>query len=176
MSKPLVSIVCLCYNHKDYVVESVISSLNQSYENIEVIVVDDYSTDGSQKKIAELKERFNQLKVIFTEKNLGSTKAFNLGLKSAKGDYVIDLATDDVLNKERVTRGIATFEKYDDKYGVNFTNAINIDSNGNELNHHYAITTNVTDIQPPPTGDLFVDLIQRYFICAPTMMTKKIVF
>ncbi|QSE97686.1 glycosyltransferase family 2 protein [Fulvivirga lutea] len=176
MDKPKVSIICLCYNHQDYLEESVLSALHQSYKNIEVIVVDDYSTDGSREKIQQLKERFNQLKVIFTDRNLGSTKAFNLGLKEASGEFLIDLATDDVLAKDRVLKGLAEFEVLDDSYGVNFTNAINIDSEGNELHHHYPIASSGKVINPPPKGDLYVELIKRYFICPPTMMSKRQVF
>ena len=54
MEKPLVSVICLCYNHRRFVREAVESVLNQSYKNIQVIVADDASTDNSVEEIHKL--------------------------------------------------------------------------------------------------------------------------
>lgn len=176
MDNPLVSIICLCYNHQDYIEEAVQSALNQSYKNIEIIIVDDCSTDGSGDVIKRLEKSNPEIKTILLERNVGSTKAFNKGLNHSSGQFIIDLATDDILLENRVENGLDEFAKYDLSYGVNFTNAINIDSNSQELGCHYPIDAVGKAISPPPLGDIYKELIQRYFICAPTMMTRREVF
>ena len=50
-NKPLVTVICLCYNHADFVIEALESVLNQTYSNVELLVADDFSTDTSVKVI-----------------------------------------------------------------------------------------------------------------------------
>ena len=90
MEQPLVTVICLCYNQKRFAVETLQSVLNQTYQPIELIVVDDCSPDKS----AEIIETFLENKPILFIKNTvnqGSTKSFNLALKHAKGEFVMDL-------------------------------------------------------------------------------------
>ena len=173
---PLVSVVCLCYNHEHFIRKSVESVLNQSYKNIEVIIVDDCSTDNSRQVIQDIVEEYPQVKILLLDENIGNTKAFNKGLALSSGDFIIDLATDDILLEDRVKIGVEEFEKYDDSYGVNFSNAINIDQDGNVFNYHYSVDAEGNAITKPPQGDLYKELIQKYFICSPTMMVKRSVF
>lgn len=173
---PIVSIICLCYNHERFIRQSVESVINQSYRNIEVIIVDDCSTDNSKLVINELAMEFPQLKILMLDKNVGNTKAFNMGLALSSGEFVIDLATDDILYPDRVEIGIKEFKNHDDSYGVTFSNAINIDENGKELNYHYQIDSEGYAISKPAAGDLYTELIQKYFICSPTMMVRREVF
>ena len=99
-SNPLVTIICLCYNHSDFVVESLNSVINQDYKNIELIIIDDCSSDNSALVIKQWLKNYPEILFIKNEVNLGNTKSFNKGLQLAKGDYIIDLASDDVLEKE----------------------------------------------------------------------------
>ena len=113
MSQPLVSVICLCYNQARWVEDSIKSVLNQTYNNIQLIVVDDKSTDNSATVIRNLLADKPQIKFISNSKNLGNCKAFNRALKEAKGQYIIDLAADDVLLPNRITEGVNTFQKKD---------------------------------------------------------------
>ncbi|WP_278009104.1 glycosyltransferase family 2 protein [Flavobacterium gyeonganense] len=106
---PLVSIICLCYNHEQFVVESLNSVLNQNYENIELIIADDCSTDNSKQVIQEWLKNHAGVTFVSNETNLGNTKTFNKVLQLAKGDYIIDLATDDILLTDCVEKQINTF-------------------------------------------------------------------
>jgi len=68
--KPLVTVICLCYNHQDYVIETLQSVLNQSYSNIEIIIVDDKSSDDSVSLISDFLKDHPQIKFIKNEKNV----------------------------------------------------------------------------------------------------------
>ena len=89
--KPLVSIICLCYNHDHFVVESLNSVLNQNYQPIEMIIIDDCSTDKSVAVIEKWLENLQNITFIKNTKNLGNTKSFNKAAKMAKGEFLIDL-------------------------------------------------------------------------------------
>ena len=111
MEKPLVSVICLCYNHARFVREAVESVLNQSYKNIQVIIADDASTDNSIEEIHSLKATYAPVELLLFSKNLGNCKAFNEALKLAKGEFVIDFATDDVMMSDRIEKQVAFFER-----------------------------------------------------------------
>jgi GT2 family glycosyltransferase len=91
-----VSIIITCYNYEKYIEESINSALGQSQQPLEVIVVNDGSTDDSLKKIKKYKDKVK----ILNKKNEGLIKAKNDGLKLAKGHWVIFLDADDILDKD----------------------------------------------------------------------------
>src|ERR1700749_5034941 len=96
-NKSLVTVICLCYNHENFVTESLFSVMNQDYAFVELIIVDDCSTDNSKNIIKKWLLDYPEVRFISNEINLGNTKSFNKALQFAKGDYIIDLAADDVL-------------------------------------------------------------------------------
>ena len=108
--KPLVSIICHCYNHSKFVLETLKSVLNQTYDNIEVIVVDDFSTDNSADVISSFMVKHPEIKFIQNHRNLGITKSFNRILKKTKGKYIIDLAADDLLLPNCVMQQVHCFQ------------------------------------------------------------------
>src|SRR5690606_21799141 len=135
--QPLVSVICLCYNHARFLAEALDSVLNQTYKNLEIIVVDDQSTDNSRAIIEDYVSRFPQIKYLPNEQNLGNCTAFNRAYRLSKAKYLIDFATDDVFLPERIAEQVAAFEKLDKSYGVLFTDAEFIDDNGRHLHNFY---------------------------------------
>lgn len=176
MSNPLVTVICLCYNQARFVEESIQSILNQTYSNIQLIVVDNASTDNSVEIINQTIKDQNHIHFIRNETNLGNCKAFNIALNKAEGEYIIDLAADDILLSGRIEQGINTFQNNSDDYGVNFTDAEIIDEKGDHLRYHYQRNkSGLLDIEVPQ-GDLFKVLIKRYIICSPTIMVRSKVY
>lgn len=173
MSLPLVSVICLCYNHATFVRQSVLSAMAQEYSNVEIIVVDDASTDDSRAVIAQLKEEFPSIVTVYNSKNLGNCRAFNIGFKLSKGQYIIDLAADDVLLPTMVARGVANLQQHGNDYGVSFSDAWLIAPNGVKLKGHYDRDTKGILTKKIPQGDVFADIISRYFLCAPTMLMRR---
>lgn len=91
---PLVSVIIPVYNVVDYLDNCIKSVINQSYTNLEIIIVDDGSTDGSDKKCDEWAQKDTRIKVMH-QKNSGVSIARNLGISNAKGDYLSFLDSDD---------------------------------------------------------------------------------
>ena len=173
---PLVSIICLCYNHENFVIEALNSVLSQSYGNIELIIADDYSTDGSKKTIKNwLKDRPN-IKFIINESNLGNTKTFNKALQFTKGDYIIDLAADDILLPNCVETQVNTFlnSKKQKKLAIVYGNAEIISENNNHLRYYYKVGVEKKALIKPASGDIYLSMLnQSSMICSVSSMVKR---
>lgn len=125
MSKK-VSIMILTYNGEKYLKEAIDSCLNQTYENIEICIIDDCSTDGT---IEILKSYGDKIKVTYNEANQGIVANVNkLGLH-VDSDYIVWIGHDDKLPPNHVELMLSEFEE--DTVLV-FCNAIIIDGNNNE--------------------------------------------
>jgi len=93
--QPLVSIVFTSYNHAEFLKQALDGLVNQSYSNIEIIIIDDCSTDGSQEILKEY-QSIENIKLILKEENSGSyVLASNFGATFAKGDYILFAQCDD---------------------------------------------------------------------------------
>jgi glycosyltransferase involved in cell wall biosynthesis len=165
----LVTVICLCHNHRDFVIEALQSVLQQTHAHVQLIVVDDASTDGSKIVVANFVHQHSNIEYIDLPENVGSCKAFNIALQKAKGDFIIDLAADDVLLPERIQEGVACFKINGPEYGLQFSDALIIQADGRSSGLHSDKFPHVSI----PQGDIYKDLIERYFICSPTMMFRK---
>ncbi|PKV66461.1 glycosyltransferase [Pontibacter ramchanderi] len=172
-SLPLVSVICLCYNHGRFIAEALDSVLAQTYPHLEIIIMDDCSTDNSVAIIKEYCLKYPQLTFLSTGTNQGNTKAFNLAWRASKGEYIIDFATDDVLLPEQVAQQVAAFQQLDKTYGVVYSDAEYIDDNGRHVRFHCQRNQAGEVISFAPSGNIFHHLLGRYFICPPTMMMKR---
>jgi glycosyltransferase involved in cell wall biosynthesis len=97
MSDTFISIVIPTYNSEHYIensVGTVIEIVKNEYENFEVILVNDSSSDNTNEKITELTELYSQIKLITTKENSGQTIATILGVKAASGNYIVTIDDD----------------------------------------------------------------------------------
>lgn len=166
---PKVSVICLCYNHARFVKEAIQSVRNQTYANVELIIVDDASTDNSVEVIRESVQSFADVKFLSLEQNVGNCKAFNQGLRVALGDFIIDLAADDVLLPTRIEKGVQKLVHAGKDFGLNFSDAEWINESGQHLYNH----SDRFPHEQVPQGDVYRELISRYFICAPSVMFTR---
>jgi len=169
MNSPLVTVICICYNHAQYVEQALDSVAGQTYDNIELIVIDDGSMDGSAKVVKRWIASHPQTTLLVNGKNLGYCKAFNKAFSISKGAFCIDLAADDMLHPERVKEGVALLNNAGGEYGVAFSDAAHVDERGNFIRLH-------SDKYPHssiPSGDIYKDVIDRYFICSPSMIFRR---
>jgi glycosyltransferase involved in cell wall biosynthesis len=175
---PLVSVICLSYNHAEYVIESLESVINQSYKNIELLIADDCSTDNSVEVISKWLENFPETIFIKNEKNLGNTKTFNSLLKLAKGEYIIDLAADDVLLKNCIETQLKAFQIAKVKnIAIVYGNIELINEKSDFIKHYYDVNSEKKVLKMPPSGDIYESIIgQKEKICSVSSMVKKEIF
>lgn len=150
--------------------------LAQTYPNLEIIIVDDSSTDGSVGIIEAYCRSYPQLKFISTGVNIGNCAAFNKGWRNSDGDFIIDFATDDILLPDRVEKQVAAFRKLDENYGVVYTDALYIDDESKPIRNHFKRGNQGKLKSFAPSGNIFKELLLKYFICPPTMMMRRSVF
>lgn len=103
---PLISVIIPCYNAVQYVQECIESVLNQTYQNIEVICVNDHSTDHTLKVLEEIAAGSSKVQV-FTNSGKGGNAARNYGLSKAKGDFIQFLDADDILLPEKLEKQVS---------------------------------------------------------------------
>jgi glycosyltransferase involved in cell wall biosynthesis len=105
MSPPLISVIVTCYNYGRYVGQAIESALAQTYPNVEVVVVNDGSTDDSASAIGRYAERVQYIE----QPNGGSISAYNAGYAASRGDIIVLLDADDTLEPGALTRVVASF-------------------------------------------------------------------
>lgn len=112
--KPLVSVVIPCYNHEKFVQDCIQSVIDQTYENIELIIIDDGSTDSSIDKIKEItslcKERFVRFEFRHRS-NKGLCNTLNEALEWCQGEYYSAIASDDMLLVDKISSQVKIFQE-----------------------------------------------------------------
>lgn len=112
LKRPLVSIVLPVYNCSNFISDSIGSLLVQSYENIEIIVVDDFSTDTTVDQILLFND--NRIKLFKNKSNLGISQTLNYGIKQCIGKYIARMDGDDVAHKDRILKQVNFLELNND--------------------------------------------------------------
>lgn len=129
MSKALVTVYITTYNRRQYLHRAIQSTLAQTYKEIEIIVVDDASTDDTEHYMQGMLKEHTSLKYIRLEKNSGANVARNQAIKSANGYFITGLDDDDEMLPKRVERMVhaydekfafVTSEHFLDKHGKRF--------------------------------------------------------
>jgi glycosyltransferase involved in cell wall biosynthesis len=135
-STPKVSAIIPCYNRARFIAQTVRSVLEQTYPNIELIVVDDGCTDGSREVLAAFGDRLTLLEHPGRE-NRGQSAAINLALSRASGKYVGILDSDDLWLPRKIEEQVAFMESHPD-VGLIYGNGTAIDEHGRQLYVIYA--------------------------------------
>jgi glycosyltransferase involved in cell wall biosynthesis len=136
---PKVSVIMANYNNEKYLPESINSILNQTYKNIELIIIDDCSSDDSKEIINNYSEIDNRVISLFNDRNMGPAFARNRGLEVAKSKYIAILDSDDIALRYRIEKQVNFLENNPYIFLVGGTVVI-INENGDELNRVYCIT------------------------------------
>lgn len=126
--KPLVSILVSCYNHEQYIEECILSIIQQDYDNIELIVIDDGSSDNSANIIQRLQQEHHFY--FEAQTNMGLTKTLNKMLAMAKGKYIAPIGSDDILLPHKTSLQVDVLEQRAD-IAVVGGNILCIDEQGN---------------------------------------------
>ncbi|MFR4627435.1 MAG: glycosyltransferase family 2 protein [Dorea formicigenerans] len=131
MNEKLVSIVMVNYNQERFIKEAIDSVIAQTYQNWELIIVDDGSTDQSVDIIKNYDD--DRIKPIYLEENSHICIATNVGFSHVTGEYIARLDSDDVWEKEKLYKQVALLEEKPNAR-VCFTQVNLIDENGQNIN------------------------------------------
>lgn len=111
-NNPLVSVVVPLFNAEKYISQCLESLLNSTYKNLEIILIDDGSTDSSLKIISDFKSGDSRIKVI-RQKNQGAGAARNVGIENSKGDYILFVDADDILFPRAISSCVSILREKD---------------------------------------------------------------
>jgi glycosyltransferase involved in cell wall biosynthesis len=125
---PLVSVLIPAHNAASWISRTIASVTGQTYENLEVIVVDDASTDGTAAIAAHLAEADRRIVLLRNPENLGVAAARNFGLRSAHGELVAPLDADDLWHPHKIARQLRRLDEASHRAGVVYCWSTDIDS------------------------------------------------
>lgn len=169
---PLVTIGVLSYNYSRYIREALDSLLQQSYPNIELIIIDDCSTETETRQIIREWISRNNLYCTYIENetNRGITAVSNMIVRRASGIYINLFATDDIMLPEKIERQVRLLEAAGQGYGMCYANVETIDESGNFLGMFSSETSF-------PQGDVLAAyaLNQMHF-ATPSALIRAAVF
>lgn len=126
----LLSVIVPCYNVEKYVEKSILSIANQEYKNIEIIAIDDCSTDKTHEILKKLEKQITNLKVYKNKKNSGLARTRNVGVKYANGEYLGFIDSDDYIDPDYYS---LLMNELKDDVEVVVTDIYLVDENGKEL-------------------------------------------
>ena len=163
------------YNHAAYVSDALNSIVQQSFRDLQIIVVDDGSSDESVEIIRKNKDE--RIELIASSRNLGACNALNVGIAQAKGEYIAILNSDDLWHHEKLSKQLAIFES-NPEIGAVFSNARFVDQRG----------TPIADGDLGPRAQIFNQQnrsrhqwLRRLFLsgnclCHPSLLIRKSVY
>lgn len=130
MNKPLVTIIITTHKGSDIIEECLVSALNQNYQNIEIIIVDDNGENSSEQTATSnrIKKYIDNERVFyFAHKiNRNGSAARNTGVRMSTGEYIAFLDDDDILHEDSISDRVELLSKKDERYGVVFASYSNI--------------------------------------------------
>jgi|GEM_PF-3026041 len=140
MNKPLVTVIIPAFNRQKTIVRAIDSVLNQSYKNVEVIVVDDGSIDSTEEIV---KNCYKDI-IYIKKKNGGPASARNAGLENSSGDYIAYLDSDDAWPKDKLLTYIDTAQRFRGKNFLIFSDHYRIDKS-KKIRKHSEYYSNIRD-------------------------------
>lgn len=165
-SKENVSVIIPTYNRAHLIERSIRSVLNQTYENFELLVIDDGSTDNTQEVVEAIRD--DRIRYIRCEENGGAAKARNRGIAEAKYDYIAFQDSDDEWHTDKLERQMKVLTEASEDVGLVY------------CEYHYNGLNGLEDISPnrdipleQKSGNIFPQLLSGNMIGTPVMLVKK---
>jgi glycosyltransferase involved in cell wall biosynthesis len=166
---PVASIIMPCYNAARFVQDSVDGILRQSFQDFELIIVDDASKDNSPDVLRNLAGRDARIRLITHDKNRGASSSRNDGIRAARGDYIAFCDADDLWEPGKLKSQIELLSG-NAEYDITYCDSQIIDETGALIGQLFS------DQFPPPrnpSGDLFEELCTRNFINMQTVLIRR---
>jgi glycosyltransferase involved in cell wall biosynthesis len=169
ISKPVVSVVMPCYQHVKFVGETIISVLNQTFADFELIIIDDASTDGSLETIRKYAGSDYRVNLIEHEENLGVSHSRNEGIHRSRGEFIAFCDADDVWKRQKLELQLQLLRS-NPGYGLTYCDAEIIDPSGQPTGKLFS------QVYPAPknaVGDMFKGLCRTNFINTQTVLMRR---
>lgn len=185
-AKPKVSLGIPLYNESEFLEETIISLLNQTYKNIEIIAIDNNSTDSSFKILEKYSAKDKRLKIFKNKFNIGQSENFNLVFEESEGEYFSWIGAHDKYEKDYVERLLNKFKIFQN-ISVVFSNVSNIDKNGNYINEEKDIGFELKNkssffrlLKLPwvikGSGDVVMGMYKRELLEKTTLFAKSVMW
>jgi glycosyltransferase involved in cell wall biosynthesis len=156
--KPLVSIITVCYNSEKYIRDTIESVLNQTYDNIEYIIIDGASTDNTLNIIKEYEPKFNGRMKWISESDNGIYYAMNKGIDLAKGKIIGIINSDDWYEINTIKTVVKTFEE------------------NNNIDIVYGLLRIIKNNKEFKIESTNYEFLEKKMIPHPTVFIKKIIY
>lgn len=167
---PEVSVIMPSYNHSPFLRKSIESVLNQDFADLELIIVDDASSDDSADIIKEYLRRDRRVGAIIHGRNMGISRTVNDGIAAASGNYIALTASDDVWKSNKLSVQMEAFKNYPNV--VQWSEADVIDRSGKPLKKTYTQIYNASDAKK--SGDIFNELLKMgNFLSGQTIIVSR---
>ncbi len=165
VSLPSVSVIVPAYNCSQYLQKTIESILTQTFQNFEILIIDDGSTDNTREIISSIARRNPERIKTFYQENKGVSSARNTGIKEAKGEYIAFLDADDLWIPEKLEKQLFLFKKNQEADFI-YTDCYFTDEKEKEIPDY------------PRTllfkkGNIFLDLFLNFFIITSGVIVKK---
>lgn len=158
--RPLVSVIMPAYNAERFIAKAMDSALKQTVENIELIVIDDCSTDGTCRIVEEYVQRDSRVKLLRNEQNLRVARTRNRGFDACCGEYVALLDSDDIWYPTKLEKQIEMAEK--ENADIVYCSYAMVDEAGEKV---------CADFLVPPTTDFEQTLGKSVISCSTALLT-----
>ena len=161
--KPTVSVVIPAYNRAHSIGQAIQTVLNQTYQDLEIIVVDDGSSDNTSEVVRSLKDE--RIRYIRHEENKGAPAARNTGIKAAQGEYIAFQDSDDEWLPQKLEKQMKVFETVPPKVGVVYSGFLRIENGKKEYIPYSWVAQK--------EGDIHKELLRGSFITTPSLVVRK---
>lgn len=172
MAEPRVTLVAACYNHSRFLRDCLVSIASQTIDDLDLIVTDDASEDGSQDLIrATLDELGLEARTIFHTSNRGICATFNAALAQVRTPYVAFLSTDDVLTPTRLERQVALLDGLGPEVAFVYGDMPVIDGAGHRTGARF-YGPSMPNRYRPEREEMYRELLSGNFIAAPSVLMR----
>ena len=159
------TIIVTSFNHERFLTQCLDTVAAQSYENLQVIICDDASTDSSQSTIVRWAERsaVDPL-LLLHETNVGFAATLNEAFGYAEGEFIATISADDYMVRERVERQVQRFELEGSACGLVYSDVLWVDENGHSIPKAWPTAHH--------SGDVFSQLLSGLFVNSCSVMVR----
>ncbi len=166
---PTVSVFMKSYNHAPFIGEAIASVVQQDFDDLELIVVDDASTDGSRQIIEHFQARDDRIRTIFHDRNRGISKTVNDGIEAARGAFIAQIDSDDVWARDKLRKQLAVARKHQDV--LIWTEGAIVNGDGRLAGQTFSELVGSTGKQK--SGNLFLELLAGNYVLGSSLLYSR---